>query len=195
MKYKKACAVLFLNVLPAIVVFNMGYTAENTFEINMDKKPGKIDTDTAINYLDKYEQVYLDEILRPFKEDANRKDRNGKDSAEIKPYDDKRLDILLRLEDVKGQIIGPLYSGQMQGLRKLLYVLILTDDGVMEHVPFDEMRYEMVMVTSDNILKLSKIRSGINEKIYITDDTKNMLKDIVSEIITVNFGYTKRQFR
>ena len=92
-----------------------------------------------------------------------------------------------------------IYPRQMQGIRRVLYILILNDDGLPADSLMDTynnrifyLRYSTVILTSDNILKLSLPVTGRYVKEYIPLVTEKMFMQLKKDMDELSPGIAHR---
>jgi hypothetical protein len=186
---------LILTVLTLLLIPGSGHAEESTFQI--EKSPAVVNVDnlqtTMVKYISRKERRYLMDGLSStvvYKGAGTAVNRQDESRAHSRG---RYLNALLRMEEIKGDIWyrddrGTLYvyPAQMQGIRKLLYILILTDDWKVSGSLMDtyqnrifSLRYSTLILTSDNIIKYS----GPPRKRYLTEYIPVEVEELFIELI------------
>lgn len=169
-----------LMMLLIIPLCNKGYAEESTFEIKA-KNENKSNKKAIIDLLNKQEYIYLNKLFRLPPPAANPEKSNTNEVEMFEEIKNKDLNILLRIEDIKAQMNGFFHKGQIQGIRKLLYIMIFTDDDTAAN-SFNQIRYQTIILASDNILKLTILQEGIYEGTHISERTEKMFRQLINDI-------------
>lgn len=175
---------------------------ESTFDVRLNNTSAG-HAEAVLSFLDKKEQIYLKKILTSQNQAGSKKpDKNQ--TALLK---EKGLDLLLKMQDVKAQIMcaGRSENGgkQIQGIQRLLYILLLTNNDAsgngLSNVSESNrknityLRYQTVILTSDNVIKLVKLKEGRYEKVSVTEKAKKMFKEILNDMNTLERAYRNVQ--
>lgn len=198
-----------ITILTVISLFSVSHAEETTFVI--ERSSGGTGIENAetmmITFLDRQEKRYLKKILTLSRKLNDRDGTPDKHKADKLNYIRGRyLNFLLRIEEIKGQIwyrgtggAEYIYPQQMQGIRRVLYILILNDDGLPADSLMDTynnrifyLRYSTVILTSDNILKLSLPVTGRYVKEYIPLETEKIFMQLKKDMDDLSWGIAHR---
>ncbi len=185
-----------LAILTVLSLFSLSHAEESTFAIKRYSPVVSVEPveTMMITLLDKQEKRYLAEVLALSRK-LNNSSLDKRKAVKLNYIRDKRLNFLLRIEEIKGQIwyrgdrgSEYIYPGQLQGIRRILYILILNDDGLLTDSLKDthesrifSLRYSTVILTSDNILKMSLPVTGRYVKEYIPLEAEKMFMKLIKD--------------
>ena len=188
----KYCIVLLTAVMLLVCIWSKGSHAE---ESTFDVRPNNTNSGhakTVLGYLDKKEQIYLKKIFIS----QNRAKSKKLDKKQTALLEKKQLDLLLKMRDVKAQILssGRSESGdkQIQGIQRLLYIILLTNNDASENSLSNAyesnrkniayLRCRTLILTSDNVIKLAKLREPRYERVSLPVKAKKMFKDVLNDM-------------
>lgn len=159
----KYCIVLLTSVMLIVCIWSKGsHAEESTFDIRPDNTNSG-HAKTVLRYLDKKEKIYLKKISISQNKGKSKKP-DKRQTALLEKKD-------LKVQDVKAQIgtSGSSGSGdkQIQGVQRLLYIILLTDNDASgnNRKNIDYLRCRTLIQTSDNIVKLAKLREISSENV------------------------------
>ncbi len=185
-----------LAILTVLSLFSISHADESTFEIERYSPVVSVEPveTMMITLLNKQEKRYLAEVLALSRK-LNNSSLDKRKAVKLNYIRDRHLNFLLRIEEIKGQIwyrgaegSEYIYPGQLQGIRRILYILILNDDGLLADSLKDthenrifSLRYSTVILTSDNILKMSLPVTGRYVKEYIPLEAEKMFMKLIKD--------------
>lgn len=203
MQYGRYYMALFITVLMAACIWCKESRAEErTFDIRLNNTNAG-NSEAMLSFVNKKEQICLKKILA-LQNSPKAKKLSGKQAALLKK---KGLNLLLKMQDVKAQIMCAGCSEtsvkQIQGIQRLLYVLLLTNNTASgnglsrvsesNRKNITYLRYQTVILTSENILKLAKLKMGRYQKVSISEKSKSMFKEILNDVDDLEHAYRNVQ--
>lgn len=203
MQYSRYYIALLLTVLIVVCIWSKeSYAEESTFSIT-PKREKSGNAEAMLSFMNKKEQIYLKKILT-LQNSPKSKKLSGKQTALLKK---KELNLFLKMQDVKAQIMCAGCSEnsvkQIQGVQRLLYILLLTNNNASgkglskvsesNRKNITYLRYQTVILTSENILKLAKLKTDRYGKVSISEKSKNMFKKILNDVDDLEHAYRNVQ--
>jgi hypothetical protein len=163
MRCGKYFIALFTTVMLIVCIWSkLSHAEESTFDVRT-KKPISGDAKIAYRYLDNKKKI------------APKKISISQNKGKSKKLNKKKAVLLgkrdLKVQDIQAQIwtSGISRSGdkQIQGVQRLLYIILLTDNDASgnNRKNIDYLRCRTLIQTSDNIVKLAKLREISSENV------------------------------